>query len=131
MMSFIANSKYWGVQGGEPQDWEPETAPGWHPMILEALEKIDRIVGGDPNRFRIRQIKEKFGELRFYYSADNDVRAEIAATIEEIEERSRSMCEVCGVGGCKIKSYSGYYKCVCVEHAQELMRGKSDDDDGE
>jgi hypothetical protein len=92
-------------------------------MILEALAKIDAIVGGDTDEFLIRQIKEKFGELRFYYSANNDVRAEIAAIVDAIEKRSCSVCEVCGVDGCGIKSYRGYYKCVCVEHARELMRG--------
>ena len=122
-MSFIVFSKYLGLRGDKPSDWQPECDAGWHPMILEALAKIDKIVGGDADKFRIRQIKEKFGELRFYFAADDDVRAEIAAIVDAIEKRSRSMCEVCGVDGCSIKSYSGYYKCVCVEHARELMRG--------
>ncbi len=130
-MSFDEYRKYLSVDIEEPGDWQPETAPGWHSIILEALAKIDKIVGGDPNKFRIRQIKEKFGELRFYFSADDDMRKEISAIIEAIEERSRTMCEECSVGGCKIKSYRGYYRCVCDEHAQELMRGKSDDDDGQ
>jgi hypothetical protein len=129
-MSFIEYSKYLGIRGGEPEHWEPECDAGWHPMILEALAKIDKIVGGDAEKFLIRQIKEKFGEMRFYFSADDDVRAQIAAIVEEIEESSRTVCEVCGVGGCKIKSYSGYYKCVCTEHGRELMEGKSDDGDG-
>lgn len=129
-MSFIAYCKYWGIQGDKPADWEPECDAGWHPMIVDALAKIDAIVGGNAEKFLIRQIKEKFGELRFYFSADDDVRAEIAAIIEAIEKRSRSMCEICGVGGCGIKSYRGYYKCVCAEHARALMNGGGDDDAG-
>jgi hypothetical protein len=122
-MSFIAYCKYWGIQGDKPADWEPECDAGWHPMIVDALAKIDAIVGGDAEKFRIRQIKEKFGELRFYFSADDDVREKIAAIVDAIEKRSRSMCEVCGVDGCSIRSYSGYYKCVCAEHARALTNG--------
>jgi hypothetical protein len=130
-MSFIEFSKYLGIRSDKPSHWEPECDPGWHPMILEALAQIDAIVGGDADKFRVRQIKEKFGELRFYYSADDDVREKIAAIVDAIERRSRSTCEICGVGDCSIRSYRGYYKCVCVEHARELMNGDGDDDAAE
>jgi hypothetical protein len=130
-MSFEEYRKYLSIEIEDRADWQPETAPGWHLMIVEALAKIDKIVGGDVRKFTIRQIKEKFGALRFYFSANDDVRAKINLIVEELEERSRTVCEMCGVGGCKIRSYSGYYKCVCAEHGRELLKGKANDDDGE
>ena len=62
--------------------------------LKEALEKIDKI-----NEFRIEQIKEKFGELRFYTNWVND---EIINIINKYEALSRKTCICCGKPATKI-----------------------------
>ena len=46
-------------------NWELEVEEGWRPLVKEAVEKIT--AGGGT----ITQVKEKFGELRIYFYADD------------------------------------------------------------
>lgn len=46
--------------------------------------------------FQVIQVKEKFGELRFYVNYGSD---KIYDLIEEAEEKSAEICEICGKPG--------------------------------
>lgn len=85
---------------------------GWKPLLDEMVAKITE-QGWDGE---IRQIKEKFGGLRFYIGAASN---EVHQTIEEYCERSFHICEKCGEPGeLMVKNY--WLKTVCSQHAQEL-----------
>jgi hypothetical protein len=100
-----------------PTPWKPPVGEGWHAMIFDALQKIDALVGGDASKFKIGQIKEKFGSLRFYCFVDDESAAdEVFAIAEEIEARSATMCESCGAPA-QIHGYGGWYACLCPHHA--------------
>lgn len=60
-----------------------------------------------------RQIKEKFGTLRFYYWGDlPDLGGEIIAAAEHV---SGHVCEVCGAPGA-LRSDHGWWSTRCREH---------------
>lgn len=66
--------------------------PGWVPIVEELHAAILEI---DPD-YRVDQVKEKFGGLRFYYSTDSDRGDEIEALVKAAEMQAAATCEVCG-----------------------------------
>lgn len=62
---------------------------GWFNLIFELSEKISKI---DPNCKAV-QVKEKFGGLRFYINETTSLGYKL---IEEYENKSFHICEVCG-----------------------------------
>jgi len=85
-----------------------DVGPGWEDLVWETHCQMKAL---DPE-YRIHQIKEKFGGLRFYHSSNSDKTWEI----EEIaEERSMQICEVCGEAGNLHKSM-GWLRTTCEEH---------------
>ena len=108
---------YWGFYCGD----------GWEPIIREAASKLEPLIEqwvkdhiNDEDfedwQPRASQIKEKFGTLRFYLSSGTDEMFEI---VEKAEEKSETICEVCGKPG-KL-SGPGWYKTVCEEHLYGRM----------
>lgn len=72
--------------------------PGWLALIDELCGTLKTHMDAHPElpSLKVRQVKEKFGGLRFYYSGgDTACREAVAAA----EERSMSTCEVCGQTG--------------------------------
>ena len=64
--------------------------------------------------YRITQIKEKYGELRWY---DNGSSDEIQKIIAKYEDISRRTCIICGKPATKISS--GYVCPFCDEHIED------------
>jgi hypothetical protein len=86
---------------------------GWD-NILEALDKKLAIL--DPD-YKILQIKEKFGELRFYYESnapEKAVREAMDRYISEAIKESKVTCEFCGKPG-TLTDMNGWYKTICEE----------------
>jgi hypothetical protein len=119
-MDFERFVKYVELHDLASRPWRPPVGAGWHPMLHDALTKIDAIVGGDASRFRVDQIKEKFGALRFYVRVVDDLREPVFTIKDEIERRSARTCEVCGADA-QIESYGGWYGCLCPTHAIEML----------
>jgi hypothetical protein len=72
--------------------------PGWLDLIDELCCTLKTHMDAHPELppLKVRQVKEKFGGLRFYYAGgDTACREAVAAA----EERSMSTCEVCGQTG--------------------------------
>lgn len=70
---------------------------GWKDLVL----KTDRMLAHmDPN-YKINQVKEKFGGLRYYFETEKTgVEAEIMNAITNYaENRSYHICETCGKFG--------------------------------
>jgi hypothetical protein len=70
--------------------WGCEHGDGWFGILEKACKKIAKL---DNGTFKFDQIKEKFGELRLYYSGGNQ---EIGKIINEAESESLKTCEHCG-----------------------------------
>ncbi len=72
---------------------------GWYDIIYELFERLEPLVAkldeSGPS-FEVRQVKEKFGTLRFYVNRRND---EIEAAIDSALERASRTCELCGNPG--------------------------------
>jgi len=66
------------------------TGPGWHDLVKDAHHQI---VARHPD-YVIHQIKEKYGELRYYCSVVHD--PQVQAVIAEAELQAQHTCEACG-----------------------------------
>jgi ssDNA-binding Zn-finger/Zn-ribbon topoisomerase 1 len=64
-------------------------AAGWFPIVERLCEFI---INNEPN-VKIKQIKEKFGELRFYTDGNS---YDLGELIESAMEESLKTCEKCG-----------------------------------
>jgi hypothetical protein len=72
-----------------------ECDEGWR-GLYEPLLDLCKLYGYD-----VRQVKEKFGGLRFYYSWSADEPDKIAAIVMAAEAMSYHTCEMCGENGVK------------------------------
>lgn len=72
---------------------------GWH-ILIRMLH--NRLLGIDPD-YRVTQVKEKFGGLRYYVlfseGLDDMLRGRAWEFISEAEEESLHICEICGQSG--------------------------------
>ncbi len=85
-----------------------ECGPGWNQLIADLMTKlIDK--GWDRN---IAQVKEKFGQLRFYVDTKTAEQDEL---IRAAENKSAEICEICGEEG-KLKGTHGLWQTRCKEH---------------
>ena len=103
-----------------------ECGKGWYNLLDVLCTKIEKEL--DKNKklkkeFRVSQIKEKFGGLRFYIGCSTDV---IDKLIDEAEERSYTVCENCGESAVTL-SIRGWISTLCKNCSiAELQRWKKD-----
>jgi hypothetical protein len=102
--------------------WEPNWDgycrfdDGWVDLIYKCHLEILEI---DPH-YRIHQIKEKLGTLRYYYHTEMGVWVqEIDKIIQKYEELCSSTCENCGNSG-KLLNSNQWLKTLCEKCAKEL-----------
>jgi len=83
---------------------------GWRDIVLEADAMLEYI---DPD-YKISQVKEKFGTMRYYFETDKEgIEMKIMHAITEYAERkSRNTCEDCGEYG-KIRGDIGWMLTLC------------------
>lgn len=96
-----------------------EIGEGWMSLVIELLDKIQHLVDNNPeySDLQILQIKEKYSQLRVYL---NYYYKEIEDLIDEYEEKSAYICEVCGDEGI-IRDLHGWYTTLCDKHYQERL----------
>ena len=95
-----------------------EYGTGWHDLVIELVKKIESIYeknNVDISEFRIDQIKEKYGELRFYTSSSI---SEVHDIILEYENRSATICDECGDIG-SLYEKNGWLQTLCEKCASE------------
>ena len=87
---------------------------GWFGLVDVLCEQLqgETDQNGAPQIVAI-QVKEKYGELRFYVGSASE-RQE--AMIEFAEALSARVCEACGSPG-SVRSSTGWYATRCDEHA--------------
>lgn len=89
-----------------------ECGAGWRSFVDPLIELCNK------DGIEIHQIKEKFGELRFYIGyAPGD--HPIWGMIDEAEMRSRETCELCGNRGEQRVTKTGWVYVSCEDHVWE------------
>lgn len=95
-----------------------ECGDGWYALIYQLCGELrdNQIKAGESlEEVRVMQVKEKYGELRFYVYGFAEGSE---AIIDKYEKKSRSVCEECGNKG--DLSYSGrWIKALCPEHREK------------
>lgn len=76
-----------------------ECGGGWFEILDKLCTRLDSLTL--PDTFRIDQIKEKFGELRFYVSGivHEATYSTVMRWIADAAEESVRTCEICGRSG--------------------------------
>ena len=113
-----------------PRDWEDkpledydysftildEMPTGWRNAFGEQMcAEIKAALGPDLEKYRIEQVKEKFGELRWYTNWTSDALEDI---IEKYAELSARTCISCGAPATKISI--GWISPWCDECSKGL-----------
>lgn len=83
-----------------------ECGDGWRNLIDVT---IDQVVASDP-KIQIKQVKEKFGGLRIYYSPHNNKADYVIRLAEEIAAKS---CMSCGKDA-RIQKLNGSLVLLCA-----------------
>lgn len=81
-------------------------------MCEELKAELDKV--GFTEQYRIMQIKEKYGMLRWY---DNGATEEMYAIIAKFEELSKRICIVCGAPATKVST--GWVSPYCDKCAPD------------
>ena len=97
-----------------------EIGEGWMSLVIELLDKIQHLVDNNPeySGLQVIQVKEKYGELCVYL---NYYYKEIEDIIDEYEEKSCYICEVCGEKG-EIRNINNWYTALCDKHYAEYSK---------
>lgn len=68
---------------------------GWYPLIREMCREITTAfeTAGASVDLVVEQVKQKYGELRFYFQSNNPM---LQTIVDKYEDRSGEVCEVCG-----------------------------------
>lgn len=99
-----------------------ECGPGWYDLLRELSIKIRNWLKDHPNdSITVEQVKEKYGELRYYYSLNGDeFDKALALWVLEAEELSIITCEDCGKPG--ERYHDGWKYTRCEECLKEQGR---------
>jgi len=101
-----------------------ECEDGWFDLINSLLKDLEEISLTIPKekRFKIVQVKEKFGRLRCYLSCyPEEIKEELSRIIGEAEHRSSTICEICGKPARLGTIGDSYWlKTLCVECRQPV-----------
>lgn len=98
-----------------------ECGEGWYPLIRELCREITAAyeAAGKPADIVVSQVKEKYGELCFYFDCRcQGLRTEIEKIVEKYEEMSGCVCEVCGAPG-SLRTDLQWIQTLCDEHYRE------------
>lgn len=85
--------------------------PGWHNLVTQLHTNLVQVA---PD-YRIDQVKEKFGGLRFYTNIVYDANGIASIIIDHYEKRSMHICDQCGVPG-TLQRIKRYIATRCEEH---------------
>ena len=99
-----------------PRVWGFEHHDGWNVIVDTLCQSIQHRIKHAPGLvLKVTQVKEKFGELRFYYSGGDDY---IEGAVLFAELFSSRICEQCGQLGQKMK-IKGWVITRCPLHTPE------------
>lgn len=92
---------------------------GWHKLVIQADAMLTHL---DPD-YKAIQIKQKFGDLRYYYTtkADELVSEMMQIIVDHFEEISGIVCERCGEAGL-LRDVGGWNYTLCDTHWKEAKK---------
>lgn len=103
---------------------------GWYPLICE----LDSVLAQLDSGYVVRQVKEKFGTLRYYAYSESDMyrglRNPLSDAVRAAERRSATVCELCGAPGglCETAPMGEPWrrvKTLCCDCAERGHRGRA------
>lgn len=118
---FVKDGRMKPINEEDLKYWQSEVEPGWSGLLKDLYDKLEPLVNDpdyphDPDfPFRVTQVKEKFGGLRFYVNQATD---EVNNYIDLAEKKSYTICEFCGEPGSANRDL-GWVKTVCDKHYME------------
>lgn len=95
---------------------------GWYKLILDLSQEIDDLCKQLPdNEYPyLFQVKEKFGGLRYYIEyndiKNDDIKNRVLKICEKYENKSYTICEVCGSDKGQPIMVRGWINTLCDEH---------------
>lgn len=102
-----------------------EFGDGWLDLVNDTLHSIVTL---DPH-YEVLQIKQKYGELRWYgessYEYGTPKAMVIGSLVNDAEQRSKTICEQCGLPG-KLQSKNRWYFTACDKHSGDGTVGLDD-----
>jgi hypothetical protein len=91
--------------------WGRQCGSGWDALVQPLEDEVLQLGG------RVRQVKQKFGRLCFFYSLPRSIsepdRLALARTVRQAEEMSARICETCGGPGESVNN-GGIYLIRCA-----------------
>lgn len=92
---------------------------GWYQLVVDCDRELSLF---DP-RYKILQIKEKFGGLRYYIKPSETCYEprRLHDVISKYEEIAAKTCEATGKPGVLMKSIGGWYKTLNPEYAESTL----------
>lgn len=92
---------------------------GWYQLVVDCDRELSLF---DP-RYKILQIKEKFGGLRYYIKPSETCYEprRLHDVISRYEEIAAKTCEATGKPGVLMKSIGGWYKTLNPEYAESTL----------
>lgn len=111
-------------------DCEIWVEAGWVPIVAASLAELRRLRDETGTEARGRQIKEKFGELRFYWKVlrdnESEARSNLVSDNIDIRELSKQTCEVCGKQGELRQDKYSAWVTVCEKHINNRITNKEE-----
>ncbi|WP_276118012.1 hypothetical protein [Pararhizobium qamdonense] len=122
--------------------------PGWCPLFTDFCEQMEGVLHhhDETGRWYIRQVKEKFGELRIYVRPAPYERPDVDGFMEWVDDidppepthvedmlgiikqhitgRAAHVCEDCGEPG-ELRVLDGWYSTCCDRHFEEWKARKA------
>ena len=88
----------WLEVGGYEETWLDDLPDGWKIGFCEQMcDELMEALGDYADKWIILQVKEKYGELRIYYSIlPKGIYDAVEAVISKYEKISRHTCCICG-----------------------------------
>lgn len=97
--------------------WGFEHGDGWCELIETLCARLDTILQEEPGALiKVKQVKEKFGGLRFYYNlsgASDELADGIRQAVELAAQASSHICERCGRPG-SVETNAGWLSALCA-----------------
>lgn len=85
--------------------------PGWEKLVAELSLCLEEHAVAHNPELRVSQVKSKFGGLRYYVDAGDEV---VYKLIETAERESLQICESCGAPG--KQTGRRWITTACAEH---------------
>ena len=101
--------------------WGIETGDGWFDLIYQLSQDIVNI----SKNVKALQVKEKFGELRFYFRGDDtkEIFDQVFDCVENATEKSLTICEKCGSTD-EVTQTQGWIVTLCKTCKKEYMKDR-------